>query len=106
MRDLLTVVQFTIKEAVKRKSFIISMIIILLLIVLGFNIPNIINHLSGDSEIKENVLIIDEEDIFAETLIDIDSEESYYNYTISKESISEEEIKAKLENGEYDSCPV
>lgn len=106
MRDLLTVVQFTIKEAVKRKSFIISMIIILLLIVLGFNIPNIINHLSGDSEIKENVLIIDEEDIFAETLIDIDSEESYYNYTISKESISEEEIKAKLENGEYDSCLV
>ena len=43
MRDLITVAEFTIKDMVKRKSFIISMIIILVLIVVGFNIPNIIN---------------------------------------------------------------
>ena len=32
MKDFLTVVEFTIKETVKRKSFIISMLIILAII--------------------------------------------------------------------------
>ena len=45
MRDILTVMKFTIKDMVKRKSFIISTLIILLLIVIGFNIPNIIKSI-------------------------------------------------------------
>ena len=43
MKDLKTVIEFTMKEMVKRKSFIVSTIIILILIVIGFNVPNIIN---------------------------------------------------------------
>ena len=43
MRDLKTVIAFTIKDMVRRKSFIISTFIILILIVIGFNIPNILN---------------------------------------------------------------
>ena len=42
MKDILTVMKFTIKDMVKRKSFIVSTLIILAMIVIGFNIPNII----------------------------------------------------------------
>ena len=42
MKDVLTVMKFTIKEMVKRKAFIISTLIILVMIVIGFNIPTII----------------------------------------------------------------
>ena len=104
MKDLITVATFTIREAVKRKSFIISMIIIIALIIIGFNIPNILDHLLGESEYKENVLIVDEDDIFEESLIDIQTGKEDYNYTISKEALSEEEIKTKLKSDEYDSC--
>ena len=57
MKDIKTVMKFTITDMVKRKSFIISTLIILLMIVVGFNIPNIINSFS-DSE-KEKIIIVD-----------------------------------------------
>lgn len=104
MRDLFTVAEFTVKEAVKRKSFIISMIIILLIILIGFNIPNIIDKINnGSNDEKEKVLIIDENNIFGEELISI-SENSDYEYTMTKQDLTHEEIKQKLENKEYDSC--
>ena len=40
MRDIFTVMKFTINDMIKRKSFIISTLIILILIVIGFNVPN------------------------------------------------------------------
>ena len=105
MRDLYTVIEFTIKEAVKRKSFIVSMLIILALIVVGFNIPNLIKSFSqGNDEYKSKILVIDEENIFGEDMIQINQEESDYTYTISKEDLTQDEIKGKLENDEYDSC--
>ena len=67
MRDLITVATYTIKEMVKRKTFIISNIIILLIIVLGFNVPNIIDILKDDkTDIsgEDIVLIVDKENIF------------------------------------------
>ena len=50
MQGLITVIKFTIKDMVQRKSFIISNIIILGLIILMFNIPNILKKVMGDSE--------------------------------------------------------
>ena len=58
MKDLMTVIGFTIKDAVKRKSFIISMIIILAIIVIGFNVPNVLNSVFGDEEEKSKILVI------------------------------------------------
>ena len=49
MKDILTVMKFTIKDMVRRKSFIISTLIILVLIVAGFNIPNIIKAVKGEN---------------------------------------------------------
>lgn len=104
MKDLITVVQFTIKDAIKRKSFIISMIIILAIIVIGCNVPNIINSVFGEEDQKTKVLIIDNNNIFDESLIKIEQEESEFEYEISKESLTEEQIKEKLANEEFDSC--
>ncbi len=104
MRDILTVAEFTIKEAIKRKSFIISMIIIIGIIVIGFNAPNIINHFSNPNDNKEKILIMDNDNIFGESLIKIDNEDTDYEYTIIKENLSEDEIKEKLQNNEFDSC--
>lgn len=48
MKDLWCVAKFTLKEMVKRKSFLVSNIIILALIVIGFNVPNIINKVTNN----------------------------------------------------------
>ena len=58
MRDILTVMKFTIKDMVKRKSFVISTLIILVLIVIGFNIPKIIKSIKGEEWEGEKLLIV------------------------------------------------
>ena len=75
MKDLLVVMSFTIKDMVKRKSFIISTIIILLLIVLGFNIPNIISAIAGEGDTlsQDKILIVDSENIFGRKLRELKS---------------------------------
>ena len=66
MKDLKTVIAFSIKDMVKRKSFIISTLIILILIVIGFNIPNIMNAIVGDNEdaCEAKILIVDSKNLF------------------------------------------
>ena len=61
MRDLITVATFTIKDMLQRKSFIISTLIILVLIVVGFNIPNIISKIKGDNDWNDKILLVDSE---------------------------------------------
>ena len=48
MKDLFTVMKFTMKDMVNRKSFIVSTIIICLIIIIGFNIPNILKMINND----------------------------------------------------------
>ena len=63
MKDLITVMKFTMKDMIKRKSFIISTLIILILIVIGFNVPNILKKLNNDNT-DENLLVVDNQNIF------------------------------------------
>ena len=63
MKDILTVMEFTIKDMAKRKSFIISTLIILVLIVIGFNVPNIIKNIKGEDS-GDKLLIVDSGNIF------------------------------------------
>ena len=103
MKDLITVASFTIKDMIKRKSFIISMIIILVLIVVGFNIPNILNKVKGDSELgTSKILLVDNENIFEGTLNSLNQEDSLYKFDVLSENIDNEQIKEKVKNGEYD----
>ena len=69
MRDFIVVAKFTAKEMLKRKSFLISNLIILILIVVGFNVPNIIEKFKGSDEIEaEKILIVDKDNLYGNKL--------------------------------------
>ena len=53
MRDLWIVASYTIKDMLKKKTFIISNLVIFLIIIVGFNVPNILNMFNED-ESSEN----------------------------------------------------
>ena len=50
MKDLWTVASYTIKDMFKKKTFLISNLIILIMIVVGFNIPNILSSFDSEEE--------------------------------------------------------
>ena len=111
MKDLFIVAKFTIKDMVKRKSFIISNLIILGIIVLLFNVPNLLNLINGDNtttgeEYSTNILIVDTENIFEGTLEQINNMELGYNVQVSNTEVPFEEIKQKIENSEIDDAVV
>ena len=108
MKDLFTVASFTIKDMIKRKSFIISNLIILAIIVLLFNVPNILNAIMGDDTSSQNtkILIVDENNIFEGTLEQINQMDIGYDATIVTEAMPFEEIKQKIENNEIDDALV
>ena len=97
MKDILTVMKFTIKDMIKRKSFIISTLIILALIVIGFNVPNIVKNIKGDS-LGDKLLIVDNEDIFEGNLELLEQADLGYDIEIGKETL--DEVKTKIENGD------
>ena len=107
MRDLITVAFFTIKDMVKRKSFIISNIIIILIIVLLFNIPNILKLLdNGEGSSNSKLLIVDSENIFEGNLEAINQMDLSYDAKISNEELSFDDIKEKISNNEVDAALV
>ena len=101
MRDLFTVASFTIKEMVKKKSFIISNIIFLIIILVGTNVPRLLESLNGQSEGKK-VLIVDTKNIFEGKLESLKTDDSIYDLTITNDDYDKEKIKALLENGDYE----
>ncbi|MGM9850073.1 MAG: ABC transporter permease [Bacilli bacterium] len=92
MRDTVTVMKFTAKDMVKRKSFIISTIIILAMIVIGFNIPKIIKSIKKDAE---KIIIVDKDNIFEGKIQNKDIEIITENNTL-------DEIKEKIQNGDVE----
>ena len=104
MRSLLTVIAFTIKDMVKRKSFIISNIIILLIIVIGFNVPK---FLSGIKEESTKVTVLDNENIFEGRLDNLHEQflELGYDVDVDKES-SKEQVQEKVKNKEVSSAII
>lgn len=104
MKDLFLVASFTFKDLVKRKSFIISNIIILLIIVLGFNVPGIIKNISsGDENFgKDKIIIVDNENIYEGSLEALEGADLGYQIEVSKEQISIEELKEKIKNGDVE----
>lgn len=101
MKDIITVMKFTIKDMVKRKSFVISTIIILLLIVIGFNVPNIIKIFTKE-DTSNKIVIVDSQDIFEGNLEILQQEDIGYEIEISQATF--EEIKTKVEEKEINSA--
>lgn len=105
MRDLFTVASFTIKEMVKKKSFIVSNIIFLVLILVATNVPRLLESLNGKIEGKK-VLIVDSKNIFEDSLDTLKNEYSIYDLSITKDTYDKDKIKSVLENGDYEEVIV
>ena len=108
MRDLKTVIEFSINDMIKRKSFIISTLIILALIVIGFNIPNIINMFSDDAESsgESKILIVDSTNLFEGILPSLNYMELGYNVQVANNEVSFEDIKNRIENNEINEAMI
>ena len=106
MRDLWTVTSFTMKEMLRRKSFIISTIIILVIIIIGINVPNILKLFTNGSETEDKLLIVDENNVFEGNLSSLEQIDSGYDVEVSNESITFDDIKTKIDNKEIDDAIV
>ena len=109
MKDLKVVTLFTMKEMLKRKSFIVTTIIILVLIILGFNIPNIINFFTKNNtqtESETELLIVDANNVFEGTLENLNSMNLGYNIKVSNENLTFDDIKSKIENEEIEEAII
>lgn len=110
MKDLWIVASYTIKDMLKKRTFIISNLIILIIIIVGFNVPNILNlftnsESSGESS-SSRTLIVDEANIFKGSLESLNSMDLGVTYEISNENISTDDIKSRIIDGEIDDAIV
>ena len=108
MRDLRTVIAFSIKDMVKRKSFIISTLIILVLIVIGFNIPNIMSMFTDETESsgETKLLIVDTTNVFEGTLPSLNYMELGHNVQVANNDVSFEDIKSRIENNDINEAMI
>ena len=101
MKDLFTVMKFTMKDMVKRKSFIISTIIFLVMIIVGFNVPKILKSIKGEDTV-DKLLIVDESNVFegaVESLKKLDT-----GYEIEIANLKYDEVKEKIQSEEIESA--
>ena len=108
MRDMFTVMKFTIKDMIRRKSFIVSTIILLVMIIVGFNVPNIIKMFDSNGN-SSKIVISDPNNIYEGTLDKLfpkceknENCSSTYNVEITKDSI--DTLKQKILDDEIGSA--
>ena len=97
MKDLFIVAKFTMKDMLKRKSFLISTLIILIIIVIGFNVPNIRKSFKGE-DTQAKLLIVDNDNIFEGNLEMLKNANLGYEIEVGEATF--DEIKSKINNDE------
>ena len=112
MRDLWIVASYTIKDMLKKKTFIISNLVIFLIIIVGFNVPNILNMFNEDessengSALLSKTLIVDEKNIFEGSLETLNTMNLGTQFEITNEEISIDDVKNKIVNGDVDDAII
>lgn len=102
MKDLFIVAKFTMKDMLKRKSFIVSTIIILILIIVGFNVPKILKSIKGDTDGTSKILIVDENNVFEGNLEMLNNMDLGYEFDI--QNATYEKIKEEIEAGDIEAA--
>lgn len=97
MRDILIVTKFTLIEALKKKAFIVSTIIMILMIVLASAFTKIIPKLANNNE-KDKILIVDNDNIFENQLNTMNELGLNNEFIIAKEKTSLADVKTKIKN--------
>ena len=105
MKDLFTVMKFTMKDMIQRKSFIVSTVIILILIFVGFNVPNVIKSIKGDNS-KDKLVIVDEDNIFENSLESLKTFDPDYEIEIETGKQNIDDIKQKIQNEDIKSAII
>lgn len=103
--DLLTVIKFTMRDILSRKSFRISTIIIMVLIVLGFNVPNFINSING-GDFSDTMILSDPEDLYNGSLEILNQNSDSLGYKFDISTLSTDEIKTEVNDGEVSSAII
>ena len=103
IKDIFTVAKFTMRDMINRKSFRISTIIILILIIVGFNVPNLLQQFASPN--TDTILFVDRDDIFAGNLNTLKTN-SELDYQAEISYDDDETIKQKIENDEINSAFV
>ncbi len=100
-KNLLTVLKFTIKESVKRLSFIVTTIIFIILIIAAFNIPNILSAVGvNETTFSSKVQIVDSKNIYEGSLdiLETDTLDMGYEFVVTNEELNIDEAKNIINN--------
>lgn len=100
-KDIFTVAKFTMRDMIGRKSFRISTLIILILIVVGFNVPSFIQNFSNPD--NNTILFVDHDNIFSSSLNTL-SENSELGYQVEISTDNDETIRQQIDNDEINSA--
>lgn len=100
-KDIFTVAKFTMRDMIGRKSFRISTLIILILIVVGFNVPSFIQNFSNPD--NNTILFVDRDNIFSSSLNTL-SENSELGYQVEISTDNDETIRQQIDNDEINSA--
>lgn len=107
MKDLWIVASYTIKEMMKKKTFLISNLILIVIMIIGFNIPSILKSVNNEEEQKgSKILIIDSENIFEGTLNNLNQMDLGYEFEITDKEVDFGTIKNKIENSEIEDAII
>lgn len=108
MKDFLAVFSYTFKENVRKKAFIISTVIILLMTAVVLNIPAAIKYFegnektdegkSGQQAIKSTVYVIDSKGVFEEDVSLLGQAFTGYSFKLEAEN-KIEDLKEQVKNG-------
>ena len=98
MKDIITVCGFTIKEFIKKKSFIFSTIVILIVIIAGFNMPNIMNSFNKQKSVQR-IIMVDKNNIYEDNRV-LNSIDNSYSFTIKDYGLKK--VKKLIRKGSYD----
>lgn len=102
-KDIFTVTKFTMQDMISRKSFRISTIIILVLIIIGFNLPGIITNITG-GDFTDTILLSDPDNLYDGKLNTLEDSDLGYHFDITP--INYDDIKTKIDNGDISSAII
>jgi len=102
-KDIFTVAKFTMRDMISRKSFRVSTLIILVLIVVGFNVPGFLENFSNPDD--NTIILVDRDNLFAGSLSTL-SENSALGFKTTVSSDDNETIKQKIDHDEAGSALI
>lgn len=103
MKDLKTIIKYTIKENVTKKSFKIVTVVLILFIIAICNIPNIIKIFAdNEQEELEKIILEDKNAVLGEEIEAIKQAAKTMGYDVEiNPEYSEDEVNKRIENEEY-----